>query len=253
MAATSQAVYVYGILPGDVELAAPMTGVGDPPGKVTLVRAGDLAALVSTVNLDSPLGTPEDLTAHKEVLDATVTAAPVLPMRFGAVVASEDAVVDELLKPNHDEFSAAVGELDGRLEYVVKGRYDEQALLAEILAENPDAERLRGQIRGNDPEATRELRITLGELVANAVEAKRAQDTRLLGKAMTDHCVASAVREPTHERDAAHVAFLVEAGQQKPMRKAIQDLAREWKGRVEVRLLGPMAAYDFVASSRPGS
>jgi len=253
MAVTSQAVYVYGILPGDVELAEEMTGVGDPPGKVTLVRADDLSALVSRVNLDSPLGTPQDLTAHKEVLDATVTAAPVLPMRFGAVLASEDAVVDELLKPYHDEFSAAVRELDNRLEYVVKGRYVEQALLAEILAENPDAERLRERIRGKDPDATRELRITLGELITNAVEAKRGQDTRVLGKAMTDLCVASAVRETTHERDAAHVAFLVEATQQKRMRRAIHNLAREWQGRVEVRLLGPMAAYDFVASGRPGS
>jgi hypothetical protein len=38
---------VYGIVPGDVELNSGVQGVGDPPGEITLVRSGDLAALVS--------------------------------------------------------------------------------------------------------------------------------------------------------------------------------------------------------------
>src|ERR1700746_181342 len=47
--------YVYGILPGDVELTEEITGVGDR--EVTLVRDGELAALVSEVELIGPLGT----------------------------------------------------------------------------------------------------------------------------------------------------------------------------------------------------
>ncbi len=39
--------YVYGILPGDVELNDDIQGVGNPPAEVSLVRSGDLAALVS--------------------------------------------------------------------------------------------------------------------------------------------------------------------------------------------------------------
>src|SRR5690349_13439315 len=85
-------IYVYGIVPGDVELNQGVTGVGDPPGEVRLVRSGDLAALVSDVKTDNPLGTPEDLQVHQEILDATCASAPVLPSRFGAVLSSDDAV-----------------------------------------------------------------------------------------------------------------------------------------------------------------
>lgn len=35
------------------------------------------------------------------------------------------------------------------------------------------------------------------------------------------------------------------------MEQAIEDLARGWDGRIEVRLLGPMAAYDFIATPVP--
>jgi hypothetical protein len=68
---------------------------------------------------------------------------------------------------------------------------------------------------------------------------------------MQGHCVSSVVREPTHELDAVHVAFLVETDGESEMEQAIEDLARDWEGRIEVRLLGPMAAYDFVGSVLP--
>ena len=85
-------IYVYGMVPGDVELNSGVPGVGDPPGEIRLVRAGDLAALVSEVDITRPLGTPEDLQAHEEILDSVVTETPVLPLRFGAVLTTEDAV-----------------------------------------------------------------------------------------------------------------------------------------------------------------
>src|ERR1700757_1383837 len=103
-------VYVYGIVPGDVELNSGVHGVGDPPGEIRLVRSGDLAALVSEVDITKPLGTPEDLQTHVEILDAVITDAPVLPSRFGAVLTDEEAVAQELLDANH-ELRIQLGEI----------------------------------------------------------------------------------------------------------------------------------------------
>jgi hypothetical protein len=246
-----KAIYVYGIVPGDVESANEMTGVGDPPGEVRVVRSGDLAALVSDVDLDKQLGSPEDLTAHKEILDATAAEVPVLPVRFGAVMTDEDAVAHELLENNQDEFTDALAELDGRAEYIVKGRYDEQAILREVLSENDEAARLAEDVRGKDPDATRDANIKLGEMINDAITAKREEDTRALGDAMDGHCVASAVRDTAHELDAVHVAFLVETDHEAQVQDVIDDLAEKWDGRVKLRLLGPMAAYDFVGRVEP--
>lgn len=245
-------IYVYGILPADIELTSDERGVGDPPGKVRVVRCDGLAALVSEVDTSQRLGSPEDLMVHKDLLDAAAADVPVLPLRFGAVLAGEDAVVEDLLQAHHDEFLAALEELDGRLQYVVKGRYVEQAILEEVLAENPQAARLRDEIHGVDENATRDARIQLGEILNEAVTAKRAEDTRALGDAMANHCAASSVREPTHELDAVHVAFLVEADAEHDMEKAVEDFAQNQEGRIELRLLGPMAAYDFVGTTEPG-
>jgi Gas vesicle synthesis protein GvpL/GvpF len=244
-------IYVYGIIPADVELAAETPGVGDPPGQIRVVRSDGLAALVSEVDCSRPLGSPQDLVAHEQIVDATAAEVPVLPARFGAVMASEEEVAEDLLAANHDEFEDAIQELEGRAQFVVKGRYSEQAILAEILSENRQAGHLANKLRGADPDATRDARIKLGEIINGAVEVKRRKDTRALGDAMDGHCVASVVREPTHELDAVHVAFLVETDGESEMEQAVEDLARDWEGRIDVRLLGPMAAYDFVGSVLP--
>jgi hypothetical protein len=112
----------------------------------------------------------------------------------------------------------------------------------EILAENQQAARLRESLRriGN-PDASRAKRIQLGQLINEAVTAKRAADTRTLGEVLTGYVVASRVRQPTHELDAAHAAVLAELAHQKGLENAVSQLARDWHGRIRVRLLGPMA------------
>jgi hypothetical protein len=232
-------------------MTSEMPGVGDQAGQVRVVRFDGLAALVSDVNVAKPLGSPEDLAAHQQIVDATAAELPVLPARFGAVLPSDEAVVEELLTPNHDEFEDALKDLEGRTQYVIKGRYVEKAILSEVLSDNRQAARLAGKLRDADPDATRDARIKLGEIINAAVSAKRHKDTRVLGNAMEGHCVASVVREPTHELDAAHVAFLVETDKESEVEQVVEDLARDWEGRIELRLLGPMAAYDFVGSVLP--
>jgi hypothetical protein len=245
--------YVYGVFPGDIRLDKDLTGVGDPPGKVRIVSCGDIAALVSDVPADASLGSPDDLATHKDLLDASVSATPVLPMRFGAVLADDQAVAEELLAANHDVFADALQNLDGRVQYVARGRYQERALIREVLAENTDAARLHEAIRDAGSRATDEARIRLGEMIEDTVASKRQQETRALADRIEGLYEASVLREPRHERDAIYAALLVKTSQSEELERAVADLAAGWKDRIELRLLGPMAAYDFVGMPEPGA
>src|SRR5690606_25660154 len=97
------ACYVYGIVPEDVEISPEAVGVGDPPGRIKVVRHREIAALISDVDVSHPLGRAHDLVAHEQLLDAAATEVPILPLRFGAVLTTPDAVVEELLAPHHDQ------------------------------------------------------------------------------------------------------------------------------------------------------
>jgi hypothetical protein len=232
-------------------MAADLPGVGESPGLLRVVRCDGLAALISEVDLPRRLGSPADLKTYREILDATATEVPVLPLRFGTVLASEDAVAQELLAAHHEQFAAALEQLDGRAQVVVQGRYHHEAVPGEAFSQNKQAARLRDEIQGNDPDGARDARTRQGEIISEALTARRQQDTRAVLQAMDGHCVASVVRKPAHELDAVHVAFLLDAGQQTNVERMVEDLAREWEGRIEVQLLGPMAAYDFAESAKP--
>src|SRR5258705_9388928 len=186
------ATYVYGIVPADVEVDPDARGIGDPPARVSVVRHRQIDALVSEVNLDRPLGTPEDLLVHERLLDATAGEVPVLPVRFGAVLTGSDAVIDELLAPHYDEFLAALQDLEGKAEYIVKGRYVEETVLNEIISSNPAAAQLREQIRDKPAEATRNERIKLGEFIDQAVQTRRQADSRRVADLLT-RCGADVV------------------------------------------------------------
>jgi hypothetical protein len=79
----------------------------------------------------------------------------VLPLRFGAALSGEDAVAGGLLEAHYDQFADALDDLDGRAQYVVKGRYVQDAIMEEVLAENTQAARLAESVRGKDAHATR--------------------------------------------------------------------------------------------------
>ncbi|WP_199853783.1 GvpL/GvpF family gas vesicle protein [Plantactinospora sp. BB1] len=244
--------FLYGVVPADVEVTPQARGLGDPLGPVTTIRQGDVAALVSETPLDVRLGRPEDLVAYRDLLDGVAVTAevPVLPVRFGTVLPSA-AAVTELLGLRHDEYRAALAELDGRVEYVVRARYDERTLLAGVLADEPEAADLRDRLRGRPADADVDLRIRLGEIVARAVEARRAADTERLAEGLTPYCLAEAPLPPQHEQDAARVAFLLERRRGADFTDAVRDLAEAWRDWATVRTIGPTAPWDFVPSG-PG-
>ncbi|NJP31545.1 GvpL/GvpF family gas vesicle protein [Micromonospora thermarum] len=240
-------LFIYGIVPSDVEPTPDAQGVGDPPGDVDVVRHGELAALVSEVALEEPVGRPADLTAYEALLDGTAAVAPVLPVRFGTVVTGPDAVQD-LLEAHHDRFAAALDEFENRVQYTVHGRFDEQEVLSEILAADRRAADLAEQVRGRPEAETREQRIRFGEMISQAVELRREAANSELVEALTPYAVLNAPRAPSHEMDAVNVAFLVEADGEEDFVRELEDFAEQRRDLIRMRILGPLAPYDFVSA-----
>ncbi|WP_426512803.1 GvpL/GvpF family gas vesicle protein [Dactylosporangium sp. McL0621] len=233
-------VYVYGIVPADVDIDDEARGIGEAP--IAIVRQDGIAALVSDLDLDRPLGTPEDLVAHGALLDATAAAVPVLPVRFGAVLTDRGAVAEELLAEHQDEFDEALHQLDGKAQYVISARYVPDTLLQEVVAGDPRIARLREAIRDRPEDAARTERIALGEAINGAIEARRQVDTRAVADAVAPVADDVVTHEPAGEYDAAYVSVLADLDREGDLERALGGLAE----RLQVRLLGPLAAYDFV-------
>jgi Gas vesicle synthesis protein GvpL/GvpF len=238
------AMYVYGLVGADAELPEDLKGLG-PSGEVETIVYGDVAALVSDVPTDRPLGTRDDLVAHETVVDAVASGAAVLPMRFPAVV-EEDGIVEELLAPNHDRFVAALDELEGRVQYTLKGRYEQDVVLREVLEEHPEIGELQAEIRDLPEDATYHQRLRLGELVVGVLEERRDAEAEELVQQLEPYAVGVVAHNPGQPDDVVNTAFLVERERAHEFEDAVEQQGEQLHGRVRLRLLGPLAPYDFV-------
>jgi hypothetical protein len=236
--------YVYGIVPAHTCLPGGLVGAGG--GRVTLVRYADLAGVISEIPAEGALGTREDLHAHEQVVAALAERTTMVPLRFGAVVTTAEAVSKEMLEPYYDWFTNVLKGLMGCAQFSVSGTYVHDTVLREVLAEEPEVMRLRESLRGLPEEAGYYDRVRLGELIVHALDAKREADTDELVCALSPYAVSVAARQLRGEEIAADAAFLVADESRASFARALDELSYRWAGRIRLHTVGPGAPYDFV-------
>ncbi|MBO0889692.1 MAG: GvpL/GvpF family gas vesicle protein [Acidothermales bacterium] len=236
--------YLYGVTHAGTKLPD-VDGVGAM--RPRLVESDGLALLAGDVPPGITVATRENLLAHGHLLDAVAQRSTVLPMRFGMLVEDLDAVSADMLTARRDEYLAQLDELDGAVQFSLRATYDEDVVLAEILAEDDEIRQLNEATRGAPEEAMRAERVRLGELVVTAFGAKRPADAEAVldrARSVARAVVARASGAPAAVVDAA---LLVDRERADELEEQLERLARELAPRIRLRLVGPQAPYDFVA------
>ena len=240
------AIYVYGVLPADQVGSLPQRGVQGVA--VRAVKHEDLVALTSDLKEDS-LAAAREVRGHWRVLDEVSKSATVLPTRFGTVLESDEAVKDELLVPNHERLTELMQHVAGRVQLNVKGDYDEEALIAEIVKGTPQIVALRDKVRNLSAQAAYYERIRLGELVAAEVERRREADLQHALELLGPHAVDTRQEELSLPNSAYNLAFLVERKGQESFTAAVNRLIADCGERIEIRYVGPLPPYSFAEAN----
>jgi hypothetical protein len=236
--------YVYGLVGAGAEIPDDLPGLG-PSGRVSTIVHGGIAAIVGDVPDDRPLGTRDDLIAHETVLDTVAASVAVLPMRFPAVV-EEKGVVEELLAPNEDYFLEVLAGLEGRVQFALKGRFEQDAVLLEVVESDDEIRTLQERVRELPEDASYYDRVRLGELIVGALEARREVEAEKIYERLEPTAVEVAAHQPASPEDVVNAAFLVDRDRVQEFEDAVESLGSDLAGRVRLRLLGPLAPYDFV-------
>ncbi|POX39335.1 gas vesicle protein [Streptomyces sp. Ru73] len=236
------ATYVYGIAHADhPDPEQQVLGIGDPPRPVRIVRAGELAAVVSDCPEDLR-PKRRDLLAHQHVLTETGSAGAVLPLRFGSLSADDDAVLGALGE-HTEHYKAQLAELTGRVEFNVKAAHREEAVLRLVVDDEPEVRRLTEALQsaggGSYPE-----RVRLGELVANGVRAREVRDAHTIEQTLAPLAERSAPG-PEGSGWLVNLSFLLPREDSASFTEAAHRLA-EAEPHLELLVNGPLPPYSFV-------
>lgn len=242
--------YVYGVVP--VSDAQPISEHGIDETPVEFVEHGGLAAAVTPMVLERPPGRRAELLAHTAVVDALASRGSVLPMRFGSVLADRESVTRDLLEPSQDRFVRMLVDLRGCHQFNLRATYVEEVVLAEVVRADPAIAELRRRTASLPEGTLHPDLVRLGELVSRAIDRRRDVDAQEILEV-----VQPLVRDETHRPSAGldhvlDVALLVMDERREELEDYLEALAEKLYERVRLRLVGPVAPYDFAEAQAWG-
>lgn len=238
--------YVYGIVQTTPrERTSLGVGVGEPPREVRVVRHGKVGALVSTVTREELSGQGvrslrRDMKAHSAVLNRLCEQRTVLPVRFGFVVESDQAVVARLLEPQADRLAAYLKRLEGTVEITLKATYVEEAILREIAERHPQL------TAGSGARAGYQGRIEVGRRIAAAIQACQEQDGQWLLDTLAPVVQEVRLGKVQSELMVLNASLLVAAAKLKSFDRVLEAIHKEVGARMTFDCVGPLPPYSFV-------
>lgn len=251
---TDTLVYLYAV--GDASLydaAEPDTVTGVDGTPVRTIRAGGLAAAVSSVDRArfgevSLRQTLEDLRrlediaqAHHDVVDALARAFALAPMPLATLYLNDDHV-QAVLTEKAAEFSAVLARIRGRTEWGVKAFTVESSRAPEAMVASGAAPGTSYLLRNRAERGRAVLRY---QQAVDAAEELHRKITRL--------AVASRRYPPQNpqlsgcrEEMILNTAYLVTESAAAHLRRLV---TQEWQApSLRLELTGPWAAYSFATS-----
>jgi hypothetical protein len=234
--------YIYGIIATEDAPNFGPIGIGGRHDEVTTLGTQGIAAVVSNAAVDHYFASRENLTAHAQVIEKVMESYTVLPMRFCTVAETAGEIV-AFLEKNSRELKNKLRVMDGKVEIDIKIVWtDMKKIYEEIVKENKKIRELK--VKGAT--GSQESLIHAGELVATALEEKKAVEgdryLRPLKKAAAD----GRESEPNRDEMLAHAAFLIDKGWLKEFDHRVEKMGEEFKERIQIHYVGPMAPFSFV-------
>ncbi len=259
--------YLYCIIRGSDERTFDgVVGVGAPDLPVYTVPWGELAAVVSDSPVERYEATRQNLVSHERVVEAIMQEQTPLPVRFGTIADSGDAIanIQRLLEARAAEFDGLLREMEGRVELGLKAFWrNEAAVFDQIVAEDDQVRALRDSLKRTSGGGSQAARIRLGEMVKAALVRKReAEAARILAplRPIAERVVENPV---LLDRMILNSAFLVKREREAEFDVPVAALDRERGEQIRLMYVGPVAPYNFVrivvnwdehpAQSRPGA
>jgi len=243
--AGAQPCYVYGVVGGEGPGEFAARGLGGE--QVYVLQYAELAALLSPAPPTGYPATRGNVVAHHLVLEQAMRTGAVLPMRFGIVAPSAQALRELVLRPRLAELQGLLARVTGKVELGLKAYWQGQVVFQEIVAENQELRALRDSLVGRPAQETRSERIRLGQMVEADLWAKRDRDASRILAVLRPLAHELEIGKIGAEMMVLNAAFLVSAERQGGFDQAVTKLHQELGRRLAFKYVGPLPPYSFVS------
>lgn len=235
--------YLYAIMEGGRHGAYGEIGVNG--ATVYVIPEGTLSAVVS--NIAEKRIRPErgKLAAHHGVVKRLMEEGTVLPVAFGTIAGSLQAVRN-ILSENREAFLDQLDRVRGKVEMGLRITWDVPNIFEYFVNRHPELANLRDAVLGKQRGPSREDKIELGRLFDRLLTQDREAHTVQVEEVLSARCAEIKRNPPRNEREVMSLACLIERSDQKRFEDGVFEAARLFDNNFAFDFNGPWAPHNFV-------
>jgi hypothetical protein len=235
--------YLYAIVAGSGPRFYPSLGIDG--SDVYTIAQGGVAAVVS--GLDSSKIRPQraKLAAHQAVLKSLMTDTTPLPMAFGTIAASPEAISGILVR-NQRAFQAQLQRVAGKVELGLRVAWDVPNIFEYFVNTHAELRMARDRFLGSRHEFTQEEKIELGRMFDRLLNDDREDHTRKVQRVLGPVCVEFKANQCRNEHEVMNAACLVKRDAQEAFSNGVFAAAKLFDNNFSFDYSGPWAPHNFV-------
>jgi len=238
--------YVYCIIESNEGRNFGPIGMGERGDIVSTIGFNDISAVISSSPMTKYVINRENMTTHEKVIEEVMKDYTVLPVRFCTIAASAEEVRN-LLRRRQSEFKGLLRDMDNKVEMGLKAVWkDVSQVFHEIGEENKEIKKLKKKAQEKSEKGDNTLKITLGKAVKEALESKKADETRSVVKMFKRTAIDVKVNEVFGDSMFLNAAFLIDRTREKEFDFLVEDLGKEYDGQAKFKYVGPAPPFNFV-------
>ena len=209
------------------------------------IPVGRVAAVVS--DLPSGVIRPERsrLAAHQEVLKKLMAEATPLPMSFGIVADSPEAV-RKMLSRNQQALREQLRRVAGKVEMGLRVTWDVPNIFEYFVNTHPELRLARDRFLGGHREPTQEQKIEVGRMFDRLLNEDREAYADTVEGILAPHCMEIERNKCRNEREVMNLACLVERAAMPQFESGVFEAAQQFDNNFAFDYNGPWAPHNFV-------
>jgi hypothetical protein len=235
--------YLYAII--DAQHKGSWEGIGINGALVTTIAEGSIAAVVSGTAAKRVRPERANLAAHNGVTKMLMLDSTVLPVAFGTIADSYQAVQKLLTKNN----AILVEQLDivrGKVEMGLRIRFDVPNIYEFIVNAHGELRDARDAAYGGLRQPERGAKIELGGQFDHFLAEERELHLATVMSILTPLCVDIKRNPPRNNMEVMNLACLIKRDDTKAFEDVVLKAANKFDNNFSFDFTGPWAPHNFV-------
>jgi len=213
--------------------------------KVYSIPVGRVAAVVSDVPSEKIRPERSRLAAHQEVLKKLMAEATPLPMSFGILAESPEAV-RKVLSRNQPTLLEQLRRVAGKVEMGLRVTWDVPNIFEYFVNTHPELRLARDRLLGGQREPTQEQKIEVGRMFDRLLNEDREAYADKVEGILAPHCTEIERSKCRNEREVVNLACLVERAAMPQFESGVFEAAQQFDNNFAFDYNGPWAPHNFV-------